>query len=105
MRSAISGHRIPSYLTVRQTMLWGKCVADRIGGNGVQPCAVGRIPMPFAAVMQPHISLHEMAIEAVKTKNRTLLRQAIACDPMASMALTLDKIKAMTDELLAADTE
>ena len=73
------------------------CLVD---ANGVQPTAVGRIPMPFASVMQPHISLHEMAVEAVKTKNKKLLYQAIGCDPLASMALTLDKLKAMTDELL-----
>jgi alpha-galactosidase len=78
------------------------CLVD---ANGVQPCAAGRIPMAMAAVMQPHISLHEMAIEAVKTKNRKLLYQAIGCDPLANMVLTLDKLKAMTDELLAANSE
>jgi alpha-galactosidase len=67
--------------------------------------AVGRIPMPFAAVMQPHVSLHEMAIEAVKTKNRKLLYQAIGCDPLASMALTLGQLKQMTDELLEENAE
>jgi alpha-galactosidase/6-phospho-beta-glucosidase family protein len=46
-----------------------------------------------------------MAIEAVQTKNRKLLYQAIGCDPMANMVLTLDKLKAMTDELLEANSE
>ncbi len=78
------------------------CVVDR---NGIIPCGVGAIPSQLAAVMTPHIWLSEMAVDAVLSKNRTLLRQAIQADPLSSAILTLPKIKAMTDELLAANKE
>jgi alpha-galactosidase len=73
------------------------CLVD---ARGVQPCRLGRIPMPLASVMAPHCALHEMAVEAVKQKDRALIRQAIQADPLSGAVLTLSQIRQMTDELL-----
>ncbi len=75
-------------------------VPCHVDASGVLPCRVGRIPMPMAAVMSPHCGVHGMAVEGVKQKDRTLIRQAIQADPLTSAVLTLPKIRQMTDELL-----
>jgi len=71
-----------------------------VDGSGVLPCRIGRLPMPLAAAMAPHCALHEMAVEAVARRDRTLVRQAIQADPLSSAVLTLPQIRQMTDELL-----
>jgi len=78
------------------------CLVD---ARGVQPCRLGRIPMPLAAVMAPHCALHEMAVEAIQNKDVTLIRQAIQADPLTGAILTLPQIRQMTDELLADNAE
>jgi len=76
-----------------------------VDAAGVRPCRVGRIPMPLAAAMTPHVLCHEMAIQAVLTHDRVLARQAIQADPMTGMALTLPKIREMVDEMFKANEE
>ena len=78
------------------------CLVD---GNGIQPCAVGRIPTQLAAVINPHIAVHELAIEGVKQKDRRLLTQAIQADPLTSAICTLPNIKKLADELMAENSE
>lgn len=76
------------------------CLVDR---NGVQPCAMGAIPPQLAAVMTPHVFLNEMAVDAVLSKDKVLLRQALQADPLTSATLTLPKIEKMLGELLKAN--
>ena len=78
------------------------CVAGRAG---LVPECMGRIPAQLAAVMTPHIAIHEMAVQAALTKNLTLLRQAVQADPLTAAILTLPEIERMTDELLTANAE
>jgi len=78
------------------------CLVD---ARGVQPCRLGRIPMAMAAVMAPHCAVHEMAVQAVKSKDRTLLRQAVQADPLTGAVLTLPQIRSMTEELLSENVE
>lgn len=80
-------------------------VPCHVDSSGVLPCRIGRIPMPLAAAMAPHCALHEMAVEAVRQKDRTLIRQAIQADPLTGAVLTLPQIRQMTDELLAENRE
>ena len=75
------------------------------GKNGIAPHRVGTIPQQLAAVMTPHIHLHEMAVKGVLQKERALIRQAIQSDPLTGAILTLPKIKEMTDELLEANKD
>ncbi len=78
------------------------CFAD---STGVLPCRVGRIPPQLAAVMLPHISVHEMAVTGVLNKDRRMVRQAIQADPLAGMVLQLPQIEQMTNELLEENKE
>ena len=80
-----------------QAMVEVPCVADR---NGIIAGRVGRIPAQLAAVMQPHISVHEMAVIGTLTKNKRMIRQAIQGDPLTGAILTLPRIREMVDELL-----
>ncbi len=72
------------------------CVADR---NGIFPCRMGRIPTQLAAVMSPHIHLHELAVQGVLRKDRRMILQAIQTDPLTGTVLALPKIREMVNEL------
>jgi len=74
------------------------CMADR---NGIVPGRVGRVPPQLAAVMSPHVAVHELAVTGVLTRNRRMLYHAIAADPLTHAVLTLPQIRQLTDELLA----
>ena len=78
------------------------CLVDK---NGIFPCRMGRIPPQLAAVMAPHIAVHEMAVQGTLTKDRRLIHQAIQADPLTAAVLTLSQIRAMTDELFEANRE
>jgi alpha-galactosidase len=77
------------------------CLVD---GNGISPCQVGRIPTQLAAVINPHIAVHEMAVDAVLQKSRRLIKQAVQADPLSGAILTLPKINEMMDELMAENS-
>ncbi|HYE07151.1 MAG TPA: alpha-glucosidase/alpha-galactosidase [Planctomycetota bacterium] len=72
------------------------CLAD---ANGVFPCRMGRIPTQLAAVMTPHVHVHELAVEGVRRKSRDLIRMAIQADPLTQAVCTLPQIEAMVDDL------
>ncbi|MDR3707354.1 MAG: hypothetical protein P4L33_03565 [Capsulimonadaceae bacterium] len=78
------------------------CVARKAG---ITPGRVGAIPPQLAAVMAPHIAVHEMAVTGTLTKNRRLIRQAIQADPMTAAVLTLPKISEMVDEMFEENSE
>lgn len=71
-----------------------------VSKEGISPCRVGAIPLQLAALMTPHIALHEMAVEGTLEKSRDMLRQAIQADPLTAAILTLPEIRKMTNELL-----
>lgn len=75
-------------------------VPCHVDAAGVTPCRVGPIPAPLAAVMTPHIHIHEMAVEAVRRKDRRMVLQAVQADPMTATVLTLPRIRQMVDELM-----
>ena len=74
-----------------------------VNANGVTPGRVGRIPPQLAAVMTPHVAVHELAVAGVQQRDRRLIEQAIQADPMTAMVLTLPRIREMTAELLHAN--
>jgi len=75
------------------------CLVDR---NGVQGVRVGALPPQCAALNQTNINVQELTIQAVLTGNRDYVYQAAYLDPHTAAELTLDTIRAMVDELLAA---
>ena len=73
------------------------CLVD---ANGVQPTAIGEIPPQLAALNRTNIGVQDLAVKAVLTGDRANVYQAVAMDPLTAAILTLDQIRAMTDELL-----
>ena len=82
----------------------GACVEvpARVDAEGISPIAVGDIPPQGAVHNRTYLSVGEMAIKATLAGDRTLVKQALLCDPNASSTLTPEQIWAMCDELFEA---
>lgn len=78
------------------------CMVDKLG---IHPCAMGDLPLPIVGVLHPHVVLHQLALEGILTKNKTLIRQAIQADPLTSACLTLPQIEKMTNDLFKANKD
>ncbi len=78
------------------------CLVDR---NGVQPTAIGALPPQCAAVNRTNINVQELAVEAALTGDRDHVYQAVMLDPLTGALLPLAQIRAMVDDLFAAEAE
>ncbi|MDP6523936.1 MAG: alpha-glucosidase/alpha-galactosidase [Kiritimatiellia bacterium] len=78
------------------------CLAGR---NGVQGCYVGALPEQLAGLNRSHINVHLLTIEAALTRRKDAIYQAAYLDPHTAGELTLDRIRAMCDELLEAERD
>lgn len=76
----------------RKAVVEVPCLVDR---EGIHPCRAGRIPAQLAAVMLPHVMLHELAVSGCLNKDREKIRQALQADPLVSAQLTLPQIEEM----------
>jgi alpha-galactosidase len=74
-----------------------------IDGIGIHPFAVGPLPPQCAALNRAMINVQELAVEAALTGNREHVYHAIMLDPLTSAVLTLPQIRAMVDDLFAAE--
>jgi alpha-galactosidase len=75
------------------------CTVD---AAGVHPHAVGSIPPQGAALNRSYLSVAELTVDAARTGNPQLVRQALLADPNASSTLTPAQLWALCDELTAA---
>jgi alpha-galactosidase len=75
------------------------------GEGGIVPGRVGRIPPELAAVMQPHIAVHELAVAAAFTLDRRLARLAVQADPLVGAILTMPQIGELFDEMWQQNAE
>jgi alpha-galactosidase len=75
------------------------CLVD---GSGLRACYAGRLPVQLAAMNMTHINVHLITIEAAIKKKKEHVYHAAMLDPHTSAELSLDHIRAMTDELLEA---
>jgi alpha-galactosidase len=78
------------------------CLVDE---NGVQPTAIGELPLQLAALNRTNVNVQTLAVKAALTGNRENVHHAVAMDPLTAALLTLEQIEAMTDELLTAHAE
>lgn len=78
------------------------CLVNR---NGLQPVVIGDLPPQLAAICRTNINVQGLTVEAALTGNRDAVYHAVMLDPHASATLTLDKIWAMCDELIATHQE
>lgn len=75
------------------------CTVD---ASGLTPHRIGLIPPQGAALNRSYLSVAELTIEAAKTGNPDLVRQALLADPNASSTLTPEQLWALCDELTLA---
>ena len=75
------------------------CHVDR---NGVQPIKVGAVPVQLAAIMRWQINVQELTVAAALTGKREHIYHAAMLDPHTAAELSLDQIRQLCDELIAA---
>jgi alpha-galactosidase len=78
------------------------CLVDE---NGVQPTAIGELPLQLAALNRTNVNVQTLAVRAALTGDVENVHHAVAMDPLTAALLTLEQIRAMTDELLAAHAD
>jgi alpha-galactosidase len=77
-------------------------LVDRVG---LQPTAIGEIPVHLAAMMQTNINVQALAVEAAITGKREHIYHAAMLDPHTSAELSLDQIWHLVDDLIEAHGE
>lgn len=80
-------------------------VVSLVDGNGVHPCRFGTLPTVLAGMCRMDISVHQLAVEAVLERDREKVVHALMMDPLTHSRLTLDEMKSVVDELIAAQQE
>jgi alpha-galactosidase len=80
-------------------------VPSVVNGSGFTPQPVGAIPTQGAALNRSYLSVAELTVEAARTGNPDLVRQALLDDPNANSTLTPEQIWALCDELTAAHAD
>jgi len=93
----LNGGLIPNL--PREACVEVPCLVDR---NGVQGVFVGDLPEPCAAVNRTNINVQLLAIEAALQRRRDRVYQAAMLDPHTAAELTIDEIRSLCDDLIAA---
>ncbi|HET9224990.1 MAG TPA: alpha-glucosidase/alpha-galactosidase, partial [Roseiflexaceae bacterium] len=78
------------------------CLVD---GNGIQPTRVDDYPAQLAALNRTNVNVQELIVEAALTGQREAVHHAVMLDPLTGAVCTLPQIRAMVDELLAAQEQ
>jgi alpha-galactosidase len=80
-------------------------VPCRVDGNGLQPTAIGMLPLHLAALMQTNINVQSLVVEAALTGRRDHIHHAAMLDPHTAAELSLDQIWSLVDDLLEAHAD
>jgi alpha-galactosidase len=85
----------------------GACVEVPVlvDGNGLQPVAVGALPIHLAAMMQTNLNVQALTVEAALTRKREHIYHAAMLDPHTAAELSLDQIWHLVDDLIDAHGE
>jgi alpha-galactosidase len=75
------------------------CLVD---GNGIQPTKIDWYPPQLAALNRTNINVQELIVEAALTGSVEAVYHAAMLDPLTGAVCTLPQIRAMVDEMLAA---
>jgi len=73
-----------------------------VNGFGINPCHVGALPVQCAAMNMTNINVQLLTIEAARTLKKEHIYQAAMLDPHTGSELSIDDIRSMVDELIAA---
>ena len=78
------------------------CLVD---GSGINPTYIGELPLQLAAMNMQNINVQLLTIEAAATGKKEHIYHAAMMDPLTSANLSIEDIRAMCDELIAAHEE
>ena len=78
------------------------CVVDKLG---IHPCHVGDLPDQCAALIQTNVNVQRLAVKAILEGDSEAATHAVMLDPLTSSILPLADIRAMFDEMMAAQPE
>ncbi len=76
------------------------CMTD---SEGVHPCHVGKLPSVCAGLCRSNINVQELTVEAVRNRDLEAAFHALLLDPSVGAVLTLDKARALFDEMVEAE--
>jgi alpha-galactosidase len=76
-----------------------------VDADGLHPHAMGSLPPQLAAQNRPYLSVAELTVEAARTGNPMLIRQAVLMDPNANSTLTPEQIWQLCNDLVTAHGE
>lgn len=86
----------------RQCVVEVPCYVD---GEGIHPAYVGELPPQLAALNTSNSMEQILMAQAVNTRSKRYIYQAVAVDPVASANLDLEQIRAMMDELIESNAQ
>jgi len=76
------------------------CLVDR---NGVQPTQIGLLSPQGAAVNRTNDNVQELAVQAAVSGAPSHVHHAVALDPLTGAGLVHGEIRAMVEEVFAAE--
>jgi alpha-galactosidase len=80
-------------------------VACLVDARGVQPCTFGALPEQLAGLNRAHMAVHELMVTALLERDRQAALHALMLDPLTAAVCSLDEIRAMFDEMWAAQAD
>ena len=75
------------------------CLVD---GSGITPCHVGALPVQLAAMNMTNINVQLITVEAARTRKKEYIYHAAMLEPHTAAELSIDDIRRLCDELIAA---
>jgi alpha-galactosidase len=90
------------------TNLLPNCIAEvpiMVDNLALHPCYVGDLPPALAALNRSNLALEELVVKGFVERDRESIYRAIQLDPLTATQLSLPEIRAMVDEMFAADQE
>lgn len=73
-----------------------------IDGSGITPCHVGALPVQLAAMNMTNINVQLITVEAARTRKKEYIYHAAMLEPHTAAELSIDDIRRLCDELIAA---
>ena len=85
----------------------GACVEvpGLVDGLGVQPVAMGPLPLHLAAYVRAAVDMQALTVRAALDRDRSAVGHAVMTDPIVQSRLTLADAWRLTDEMIEAEAE
>lgn len=77
-------------------------VSCLINEGHLQPCHMGPLPRQLAALNMRQIEVQQLTVDAALTGKKEYIYQAAMLDPHAGSELTIDEIRSLVDDMIAA---